>query len=214
MRVLIRLTVVGLVASLLHTSLALAGGDDVVNPPPPPSTDREYEVDIGVEFDGSGTSPKGKDILKGCAIVTNLDPEQLLDYLGGTGQDLINFDPAHLPEDTFFHFIACPVAKFGNHNWIVWEVTDPVPRPVVEAVALAAYNSAVVPLPAPLTSPGGTRDFPLITQPPNLVLDRLRTLATRFRHCLHPRVRNLRHRDRHPNHLLVGPRRWFHPHHL
>ncbi len=158
----------GMLFFLAGSSTALAGSVDGSDPklPPPPSTDREYDATIGVDFDGSGTSPKGKDILKGCAIVTNLNPEQLLDYLGGTGQDLINFDPANLPEDTFFHFISCPVITFGNINWMVWEVTDPVPRPVIEAVALAAYNSAVVPLPAPLTSPDGTRDIPLITQLP------------------------------------------------
>ncbi len=148
----------GTVASPLPVN---AGGAGDANPDA-----LKYTATAVAGTPGSGTSPKGRDILKGCAIVTGLTPEQLLDYLGGTGQDLIDFDPTNLPEDTFYHFISCPVTNFGIHNWMVWEVGDPAPPEVVRAVARAAANSSTVPLPTPQSSPDGTRDIPLITQLP------------------------------------------------
>lgn len=151
-------------AILLAPTRANAGGVDETDPPTQPTTGREYGATAVAGSPTAGTSAKGEDILAGCAIVTPLGADEVLDYVGGVGQDLVPFDLEELPEDAAYHFVACPSAPFDGVNWYVWEIGDPVPAVVVEAVALAAYNNSVVPLPTPLSSPIGSLDVPLLTQ--------------------------------------------------
>lgn len=153
-----------LVAILGHAAPVAAGGGGDATDAPPTSSGRKYGATAVAGVPSAGSSPQGKKILAGCAIVTPLGPNEILDYVGAVGQGLVPFDVADLPEDTFFHFVDCPSAPFAGVNWYVWEIGDPVPPAVVEAVALAAYNESVVPLPNPMSSPEGSLAVPLLVQ--------------------------------------------------
>ncbi len=155
-----------IILSLLGALPASAGVSDEIDvESPTPSTEgRTITATAVAGSPTAGTSPKGKDILKGCAIVTNLTPNELLDYLGATGQNLAKFDLQNLPQNTLYHFLSCPTAPFADRNWHVWQANTPTPQIIIQAVALAAYNNTLIPLPTPQTSPPGTKTTPLITQ--------------------------------------------------
>lgn len=123
--------------------------------------------DIPVLAPGTG----GRDLFAGCSFFVDLTGLEVIEMAGGRGAGL-DFTRAELGDlDARFVWAVCPNPVFFGERSALWEVGDPVPDVIVEALVDAAVAATDVPFPVPQSSPDGADILMLVNLPTWLWID-------------------------------------------
>lgn len=127
-------------------------------------TDTGVVLEVSAWSDGDSVS-LGSNSLADCVIVSGLDGATAIDYAGGRGILVGITNPEMETSDATYVFITCPERIFNGFAWAVWEVGEPPPDAVVDALAAAARAAIAIPPLTPESAPDGL-DTPFLTQLP------------------------------------------------